>query len=110
MKIYTKYLMQEGKATISPHLKSVIKKIDTIDMATATKITKALDKAKLDVEKVFVSTSSVSDDPYVGIFTQDRKYNNKDEIIANVSKALKTVGKKVTTNKIASQQLFIYFI
>ena len=55
---YNKYLIREGKAAISPHLKSVFKKIDTIDKDTANKVIDALNKEKFGAEKVSVSVAS----------------------------------------------------
>ncbi len=106
---FEKYLLSEGKAKVTPHLKSMFKKIDTIDKATAEKIASDLDGVGFDKStKVSVGVGE-NDQPYVGIMTQDRKYDDKDELLSKVKQSLKSSGKKVSNTKITSQQLFVYF-
>jgi hypothetical protein len=109
MNYWSKFLIQEGKAKIGAHTLSVIKNIDTIDRKTADKVIKALNKDDLGYERILLGTHPNTDKPYIGVFTQNRKYDNKNEIISKISKILKSVGMKVTDNKVASQELFIYF-
>jgi len=103
-----KYLLQESKAKVSPYLKSMFKEIDTIDKETASKLMSELDKQEFAKgEAVTISVDKNGQVQVIILSGDNRKYDNGDELISKVSKAVSSVDMKVVGKPSIKSQQFI---
>ena len=105
---FKKYLLQESKAKVSPYLKSMFKEIDTIDKETASKLMSELDKQEFAKgEAVTISVDKNGQVQVIILSGDNRKYDNGDELISKVSKAVSSVDMKVVGKPSIKSQQFI---